>query len=611
MPGELRSLAVDAVAFLADPSRRFNRAHRDGGFLTGKNGGTYMVHQPGLSFLMLPAYYLDRQVTVAQPSSAQWPDTLRAVNAFFLAVYLLWTVIVFRFLRRLVGATSTAWVTTLALMLTLPVAAFPFQLYPELVAGVLVFLVAGHVLFPSSPARPSRVRCPGFVSSFVYGVLAGYLPWLHVRFSAVAMVLAVGAGVALRGDRRRAFGFAIGFTVALGCLALYVYRITGSVLPTALWYAEGGGHVLALTEAIRSSVGYVLDRDWGLLAHAPVYLLALPGCYWIARRRPDVAWLCGAAWFALLLPAAGHTLHAAGTTPTRLIVAVVPLAAVPLAELLARCGNRRPIRIAFGLLLVLSLDNALAYNLHHLKHVGLMVDHTFSGWKASLLFPSRSAYPWEVSVLNGWLQVAWGVALCILLAAPRLLDEARRRGWALPLARADTRLSGLRTSILVATVWFGILGTVVSASTGDWWNERFRTPMALQAWDAAGLLDAIDHCTICISSRAGRIGTAATMTRLEGIDPAVARRRETVRAAGPQPYSRWLAMPVLIRAWYVEANGRDPSDEDIGHYLYVWREEALPPEDLRRRILASAGPAGAGAGAAVPESPGPPREPAP
>ena len=39
LPGELRSLASDAVAFLSDPSRRFNRARESNKFLVGKNGG--------------------------------------------------------------------------------------------------------------------------------------------------------------------------------------------------------------------------------------------------------------------------------------------------------------------------------------------------------------------------------------------------------------------------------------------------------------------------------------------------------------------------------------------------------------------------------------------
>ena len=309
----------------------------------------------------------------------------------------------------------------------MPVAAFPFQFYPEMVAGVLVLLVAGYAVFP--PEHPGRARLG---RSFVYGLLAGYLPWLHVRFGGVAVVLALASCVALRRDTQQASGFALGFAVALGCLGLYVYRITGSVIPTALWYSEGGGSVLSLAGAVRGSVGYLVDRDWGLLAHAPVYLLALPGYWLVARRRLDVACICALSFFALLLPAAGHTLHAAGTTPTRLIVAVVPLAAVPLAELLARFGSRRPLQVVFGLLLVLSMHNALAYNAHHLKHVGMMVDRSFSGWQASLLFPSESRFAWEVSVSNGWLAVVWLVVLLTLLAAPGFIHLAQARGWRVP-----------------------------------------------------------------------------------------------------------------------------------------------------------------------------------
>lgn len=589
LPGELRSLAADAVAFLAEPSRRFNRAQRTAGFLTGKNGGTYMVHQPGMSFLMYPAYYIDRRLTVAQPSPIQWPDRLRAVNAFFLTVYVVWTVVVFRFLRRLVQSTSVAWITTLALMLTLPVAAFPFQFYPELVAGVLIFVVAGHVLFPSAPRRPRPVRCPRAVPSFLYGLLAGYLPWLHVRFSVVGLVLAVGAGLALRRDRQRALGFAAGFAVALACLALYAYRITGSVTPTALWYAEGGGQVLSLTGAIRGSLAYLVDRDWGLLAHAPVYLLALPGYYWLARSRPAVAWLCGAGLFALLLPAAGHTLDAAATTPMRLIVAVVPLAAVPLAEVLARYGSWRPFQIVFGFLLVLSLHSALVYNLHHLKHVGPLVDRSLSGWNASMLFPSESMFPWEVSAGNGWLAVVWIGTLLTLLALPCLIQAVRRRKWLASGQRLVMNSPGPGIVVLAVVAAFGLLGTMVSATTGDWWNGRFRVPAAVPAWEAAGLLDEIDHCAVCVSSLDGRIGTAAVLTRLAAIAPAIAARDEVPEPPGPQAYAGWLAMPGLIRAWYVEAKGRGPSRPEVVRHLSEWREEALSPEEIRRRILTSTG----------------------
>ena len=581
LPGELRSLASDAVAFLSDPSRRFNRARESNKFLVGKNGGTYQVHQPGLSFLMFPAYYLDRQFgTVRSGSAAQWPDELHAVNAFFLFVYVVGAVLIFRFLQRLVQATLVAWIATLALVLTMPVAAFPFQFYPELVAGVLVLLVAGYAVFPSE-----HPGCARLGRAFVYGLLAGYLPWLHVRFGGVAVVLAVASCVALRRDTRQASGFALGFAVALGCLGLYVYRITGSVIPTALWYSEGGGSVLSFTGAVRGGVGYLVDRDWGLLAHAPVYLLALPGYWLVARRRLDVACICALSFFALLLPAAGHTLHAAGTTPTRLIVAVVPLAAVPLAELLARFGSRRPLQVVFGLLLVLSMHNALAYNAHHLKHVGMMVDRSFSGWQASLLFPSESRFAWDVSVSNGWLAVVWLVVLLTLLAAPGFIHLAQARGWRVPRSGIGRRPLGVGSAALVAAASLCLLATTVSATTGVWWNGRFRVPADVAAWEVAELVDENGGCAICVSSLLGPIGPSVLAAKLEGVAPGLrARRRAAVRPA-PHTYGGRLLMPRLVREWYVAANGREPSGRDIGHYLRSWREEAVSPEEIRRRIF--------------------------
>ena len=580
VPGELRSLASDAVAFVADPSRRFNRARESNKFLVGKNGGTYQVHQPGLSFLMLPAYYVDRQRgTVAPGSAAQWPNELHFVNAFFLFVYVLLAVVVFRFIRRLVEVTAVAWIATLVLVLTLPLSAFPFQFYPELVACLLVCVVARHAVFPPVHAPGTRLG-----SSFIYGLAAGYLPWLHVRFGGVALVLAAASCVALRRDTRRASSFAFGFALALACLGLYVYRITGSVMPTALWYSEGGGPVLSLAGAATGSLGYLVDRNWGLLANAPVYLSALPGYWLLARRRPDVALLCAVAFFALLLPAAGHTLHAAGTTPTRLILAVVPLAGIPLAELLARFGDRRPLQVVFGLLLILSMHNALAYNSHHLKHVGLMVDRSFSGWKASLLFPVQSQSPWDVSVSNGWLLIMWAVVLLALLAAPGASRCALACGWRrVPRPWSGAFLHRPGTAALVAAAFLCLFGTAVSATTGVWWNGRFRTPAEISAREAAGLLDGNGGCAVCISSLLGPISTGVSVAKLEAVAPGLA-----VRPNAAPPGSGRPLMLRLVRDWYVEANGRVPSDGDVAGYLNDWKEGAVSSDEVRRRVFTAA-----------------------
>lgn len=504
LPGELRSLAADTAAFVVQPSRTFNRAREiDVGFLIGKNGGVYQLYNPGVSMLMFPAYYLDRRLGLVHPGSpAQWPAELRAVNAFFLGLYAVWTLLIFRFLHRLVPSNWLAGVVTVSIAFTLPVAGFPFQFYPELAGGVLLFLVAGHLLFADRA---------GPVVSVFQGLFAGYLPWLHIRFSAIAGVLFLATLVLRRHDRKRVTWFAAGFAVPVALLSLYAYHLTGSVMPTAMWSAEGSGPLFSGTGAALTSIGYLVDRDWGLFAHSPVYLLALPGYLSLARRRPDVVWLSLLAFLALLIPAAGHSLHGAGTTPMRLIVAAVPLGAVPLVEWLAERGTRRVPQVLFVLLLLVSLDNALAYNLHHYKGFGPLADWSFSGWKVNLLFPAEGRAPWLVSRANAALSVAWLVALAALFA------------WPLYRRSTDENLSPSAPSLpqlaLGAVALLGLVGSGVSAATGEWVRNNYRIPAEIAATRAAGQLDGLGTCAVCWTSAAGHVGAATLMADLASVAP--------------------------------------------------------------------------------------------
>ena len=500
LPDELRSLVRDVGTFIKDPSHQFNsagKAHTR--FFQGKNGGVYQVHSPGVSYLMLPAYVADRQFGgPGRRPSSQWPARLFAVNGFFLALYGFWVALLFRFLRRVTESTSAAWLTTIALTFTMPVAAFPFQFYPEIAAGIILVWVAGHVLFTGNGSM---------VTSAFAGLLAGYLPWLHVRFSALAMVLILTGAFALRSVPRRAFAFALASLAPLGCLALYAYHLTGSVLPWSMWQDESGRSVLALSGAFFGSFGYLIDRDWGLLAHAPVYLLALPGYALLTKRRPDAAWLCAVTFLSLLLPAAAHMLTAAGATPMRLIVAAVPLAGVPMAELLARRGDAPIVRIAFALLLLLSLHTALAYNQHHHKSYGPLVDWSFSGWNTHLLFPSDTRSGWTTPPLNRWLLLSWLLTLILLPACTT--------------ARAASRANRLAFSRVAGIAVAGVLiaGTVISAATGDWKEQRFQVPTRTAVQQASTLLDTVGECSVCVSSTRGRLDTARTRTLLSDLAP--------------------------------------------------------------------------------------------
>lgn len=56
IPAETRNLVEDVKRFVRDPDFEFNRSkYADGWFFTGKDGGFYQVHNPGLSALLYPA----------------------------------------------------------------------------------------------------------------------------------------------------------------------------------------------------------------------------------------------------------------------------------------------------------------------------------------------------------------------------------------------------------------------------------------------------------------------------------------------------------------------------------------------------------------------------
>jgi hypothetical protein len=286
-------------------------------------------------------------------------------------------------------------------------------------------------------------------------------------------------------------------------------------------------------------------------------------------------------FLALLLPAAGKTLIQ--TSPMRLIVAVVPLAATPLIEVLSR--RSRATRVVFALLLLLSLDNALAYTFHHDRVMDILLDPSFSGWKVNMLFPYESRQPWQVSAANGMLLMFWLGALVALLIAPV---------WVRRSAPASPE-PGVRLGVLAvaAAATFVAFGTTVSAATGSWTWRKYQIVPAAAARQVALMLDDLGRCAICYSSTSGPIGAKDAsvgaqrlLLEMEAIDPSVAARRSGWKTP---VYADWLEMPGRIRSWYSEANGREPTSGEIGHFMYQWHEEHVSPEELRRRILAAAG----------------------
>lgn len=267
-----------------------------------------------------------------------------ALLAGALAALTLWVAV-----RRFAVPLSLAVVGVGVASASAPLAVYGQQVYPELPAALAV--LAGVVALTGSPRRSSL----GLLA-----VVVTALPWLSVKYVPVAAVLA-GLG-AVRwwraGRRREAVGFA-GVLAVMGVAYLAVHR--------AVWggwtvYASGdhfeqtgqfsvvGVDPDYLGRSVRL-VGLLADREFGLVAWQPGWVLLVAAVASVVVRRPP-------GWAALVVPLAAGWLVATFVAltmhgfwwPGRQLVVVLPLALLAVLVWVARCGvGARLLALGLGL----------------------------------------------------------------------------------------------------------------------------------------------------------------------------------------------------------------------------------------------------------------------
>jgi hypothetical protein len=298
-------------------------------------------HGVGFPLLIAPAYAL---------------GGARGVELFLAAIAALAIALAYRLALR-VAPDPWALGAALAAGLSPPLVAYGSAVYPELSAAAAL---AGAALL--TVRLSARVRWQEAALCFV---LLGALPWLGTKFVAAGVVVGAFAARAIWRARRRTLAVG-GVEVALFSVALYVAineAIYGGPTPyaadipgeTATDASFPGGYL----ERAYRLVALFIDRGYGLLRWAPVFLLAFAGLWWLWRSRrdrlaravPDVrevertAGLCAAALGAQLLVAAflAPTMFGFWFPPRHL------MAALPLAVPLVAWGMRHAPRLGVAL----------------------------------------------------------------------------------------------------------------------------------------------------------------------------------------------------------------------------------------------------------------------
>ena len=484
---EVPSMMRDAGSLVRGtaPPTFVRATHREGWFVNGKNGGVYQIHLPGLSFLLLAPYTIDRLLSDWDGYTPGFPSSLAATSVAMALLFALWITALYRFLRDATRMPRLAAAVAITTGLTIPLAPFHALFYPEAVAGLVLLVLVRHLEL-GPPARLGR--------ALWMGALAGFLPWLHNRFMLPSLFLVVWFVSRHPRDLGALVAFLAPFLAALGLQALYYYRITGSVLPTSMWAVVPGRAPFELAGLPRALTGYLFDRTYGIVPLAPLYLLAPAGIVLAWRASwPRVARLVALASL-VVLQSAGHFDWWGGgpSSPARLIVAAVPFAAMGFAELARAARGHRGLAAVGAALVVLSVHNGIVYTRGFTRLENEVHTPTPFAYRTPLSFPYLAFPP------GGLEATRWGLAgywFAVMVAANAWVLTAvgrRRVGEAArdPSSEAGgvwrARLAAAAPVVVVAGAT--VLYTAPAALGGELASGALLTSTAeIRAW----LLDAI------------------------------------------------------------------------------------------------------------------------
>lgn len=421
--------------------------------VAGRRGGLYHLQSPGLPVILLPAFALQR---------ALWPEvtapwlpmlTVAALWAFGLTQSVLLA-------EEVSGSRAAGVLAGLITAFSAPVFLSGYHFYPEAAALALVpWLVRAAV------GRP-----PGTLGLIARGITIGVLPWLHVKFSLLAVVLL--ALIARRaGGRLGVTALAMPPIVMGGLLTLYHHRITGLSTPDALYrrygpdiYSGPAGFLSA--DTLRGALIALFGAVDGLFVMAPASIAGALAIVWLFRkdRRPAVALAAVAA--AVGAAAAIHGGGAPGP-PGRLMAPVACVFGAALAVGLVSMRRWPPFRWTVFILALAGLSITVTMHADWRRAVSpyrrmfTSADTDFSRLIPGMVGPSRE------NRLRP--DIARGLALLAVAAfwAWRVgrADRAQRGAADEPAATIAARWPALRNTHLA--FWATIAsGTLVLAALG-------------------------------------------------------------------------------------------------------------------------------------------------
>ncbi len=287
-----------------------------------------------------------------------------------------------------------------------PLMSYAYLIFPETFAALAIIYTF----------RRSREPANNGWQWFGIGCALAILPWLHARF--IPAVLGLIAILASGWLRERNWGYRLAGLLppaiaAVALLAYYLY-IYGQPFPSTQDHAGFN----TPPWIINAAFGLFLDEQWGLLIHAPIYLLATLGLGALWRSRKTDLW----AILTVVLPYLGlvafyRVWWGEWGPAARYLAPIVPLAIAPIACWARTIRPRAAIAIVAifgvpGLLIMLGFlaDPQLMYNQPDGMNQLFATWAAHFGWEWPKVIPSFQPYALSPFGLRG----SWSAALLLI-----------------------------------------------------------------------------------------------------------------------------------------------------------------------------------------------------
>jgi hypothetical protein len=221
----------------------------------------------------------------------------------------LWPLLLYRTLFRITESRHWSALVAFTLALGLPFAAASNQIFPDLLGGMIILFVTEKIfaLHGEEDERPQATTAHLWV-----GFLLGFLPWLHIRLAAPALILLLGYVAANKvrspghadGPARRP-GFVASAIVACSLILLGVYNHTAFGNPFGPY--ESGDLSFQAKQVAMIFLGLHWDQSQGMFMQQPLLVMGLVGIAPLVRANRRGAFLLAALYLSILIPNSMHT----------------------------------------------------------------------------------------------------------------------------------------------------------------------------------------------------------------------------------------------------------------------------------------------------------------